>query len=136
MTLLRFKQLVGRIACNSLLHTMYIVSARLFVTDYIVSKGTVKNEQIQVLCVIVMIPQDLSYSSQYHLMYCRFPFSRQINANIKYVHVLGSAKALNQRIINIIRMYSNSIKSGLRLYCGAWYTNSPSIVRDEHVVHC
>ena len=100
------------------------------------SKETVKNEQIQqVLCVIVMIPQELSYSSQYHLVYRGFPFSRQINANIKYVRVLGSAKALNQRITNTVRMYSNSINSGLSLYCGAWYINSPSNVSDEHVVH-
>ena len=49
------------------------------------SKGMVKNELIQqVLCVIVIIHQELPYSSQSLLKYCRFSFSREINSNIKH----------------------------------------------------
>ena len=64
-------------------------------------EGAVKNEEIQqVICVIVMIPQELPYSSQYLLMYCMFFFSifRQIKSIlilIEYVCVLGSATSLN-----------------------------------------
>ena len=105
--------------------------------DSCLYKGTVENEQIQqVLCCCYDPSRVALLISIRILMYRRFPFSRQINANVKYVRVLDSAKAFNQRIINIVHMCSNSIKSGLSLYCDAWYINSTSNVRDEHVVHC
>ena len=41
MAELKFKHLVRSVACTSLLHTMYIVSARLFLTDSCTSNGTI-----------------------------------------------------------------------------------------------
>ena len=64
-------------------------------------EGAVKNQEIQqVICVIVMIPQELPYSSQYLLMYCMFFFTifrliKSILILIKYVCVLGLATSLN-----------------------------------------
>ena len=64
-------------------------------------EGAIKNEEIQqVICVIVMIPQELPYSSQYLLMYSMFFFTifrliKSILILIKYACVLGLATSLN-----------------------------------------
>ena len=51
------------------------------------SEGAVKNEEIQqVICVIVMIPRHLTYSSQSLLMYHMFSFS--ISRQMKSILIL------------------------------------------------
>ena len=98
------------------------------------SMGMIKNEQLQQALFVSLLWSLKSCSSQYIFLWTVGSPSvhKSILTLSTYVCWVQQKHWIKGSEILYVRMCSNSIKSGLSLYCDAWHMNSASNVHDDH----